>query len=104
MKSTCPAASAVPSTSASSSSTSDVTLEAIMAQLQHMDACLDTLTDELCQVNTCVSCIARRQARLGRFTASSSPSPEASANEDGDDGDDDEDANSSNDDEMTTSQ
>ena len=47
-----PAASAVPSISAPSSLVGGVTLEAIMAQLQRMDACLDTLTDELCQVNT----------------------------------------------------
>ena len=95
------AASAVPSTSTPSSSTGDVTLEAIMAQLQRMDAHLDTLTNELCQVNTCVGHIARRQARLGSFAAS--PSPEALADEDGDDDGDDEDASSSSDEEMTTS-
>ena len=54
-----PPASSAPSTSAPSSSTSGVTLEAVMAQLQRMDACLDTLSDELCQVNTCVGRIAR---------------------------------------------
>ena len=78
-----------------------------MAQLQCMDACLDTLTDELCQVNTRVDRIERQQARLGHFTASPSPSPEASTNEDGEDGDggdDDKDASASSDDEMTTSQ
>ena len=48
------------STSASSSSTGGVTLEAIMAQLQCMDARLDTLSDELCQVNTRVCRIAQR--------------------------------------------
>ena len=48
------------STSASSSSTGGVTLEAIMAQLQCMDARLDTLSDELCQVNTRVGRIAQR--------------------------------------------
>ena len=71
-----------------------------------MDARLNTLTDEFCQVNTRVSHIARQQARLSGFTASPSPSPEASADEDGDDGvnDEDEDASSSSDDEMTTSQ
>ena len=46
--------------------------------------CLDTLNDELCQVNTCVSCIARRQARLGDLLESPSPSPEASEDEDND--------------------
>ena len=52
-------ASTAPSTSAPSSSAGEVTLEAIMAQLMRMDACLDTLSDELCQVNTCVGHIAR---------------------------------------------
>ena len=57
-----------------------------------MDARLDTLSDELCQVNTYVNRIARRQARLGGFVESPSPSPEASEDEDNDgdfDGDDD---------------
>ena len=77
-----------------------------MVQLQHIDACLDTLTNELCQVNTRVNCITQRQARLGGFVASPSPSPEVSTNEDGADGngDEDEDASFSSDDEMTTSQ
>ena len=90
--------------SAPSSSAGGVTLEAVMGQLQHMDAHLDTLSDELCQVNTRVSHIARQQARLGGFVASPSPSPEASEDDDGDsDYDDkDEDASSSGDDEMTT--
>ena len=71
-----------------------------------MDARLDTLVDELCQVNTRVGHIARRQARLGGFAASPSPSPEALTNEDGEDSDDgdDEDASASSDDEMTTIQ
>ena len=46
------------STSAPSFSLSGVTLEDIMAQLQCMDARLDTLNDELCQVNTRVGRIA----------------------------------------------
>ena len=82
-----------------------------MAQLQCMDARIDTLNDELCQVNTRVGRIARQQAHLGGFPASPSPSPKASTNEDDDDGaaddddeDEDEDANSSSDEEMTTSQ
>ena len=77
-----------------------------MAQLQHMDARLDTFSDELCQVKTRVSHIAQRQACLGGFVASPSPSLEAFADDDGDDGDgdDEDDASSSNDDEMTTSQ
>ena len=47
-----------PSTFAPSSSMSRVTLEDIMAQLQRMDARLDTLSDELCRVNTHVGRIA----------------------------------------------
>ena len=81
-----------------------------MAQLQRMDARLDTL-NELCQVNTRVSRITRRQAHLGGFVESPSPSPEASVDEDnnGDSDNDanattDEDASSSGDDEMTASQ
>ena len=55
-----PPASTTPSTSTPLSSTGGVTLEAIMAQLVRMDARLDTLSDELCQVNTRVSRITRR--------------------------------------------
>ena len=78
-----------------------------MVQLQCMDAHLDTLSDELCQVNTRVGRIARWQARLGGFVESPSPSPEASEDEDddgdsdGDDDDEDENASSSGDKEMT---
>ena len=53
-----PPASTAPSTSALSSSAGEVTIEAIMAQLVCMDACLDTLSDELCQVNTRVGHIS----------------------------------------------
>ena len=81
-----------------------VTLDAIMAQLQRMDARLDYLTDEMCQMNTRVSRIAHRQAHIGGFGPSSSPSPEASTDEDDDVGDDEDNASSSDDDEMTTSQ
>ena len=45
-----PSASTIPSTFAYSSSGGSVTLEAIKAQLQHMNAHLNTLNDELCQV------------------------------------------------------
>ena len=62
-------------------------------------------------MNTRVSRIARRQARLGGFVASPYPSPEASEDEDddGDFGNDDdaiadEDVSSSGDNEMTASQ
>ena len=53
-----PPASSAPSISTPSLSTGSVTLEAVMAQLQRMDARLNTLSDELCQVNTRVNCIA----------------------------------------------
>ena len=106
-----PPASSTLSTFAPSTFAGGVTLKAVMVQLQCMDAHLDTLNDELCQVNTRVSRIARRQARLGGFVASPSPSPEASEDED-DDGDfgNDDDANadkdvsSCGDNEMTASQ
>ena len=86
---------------------SRVTLEVVMVQLQSMDAHLDTLNDELCQVNTRLSRIAWRQAHLCGFIESPSPSPEASKDQDDDgdsdddDDDRDEDASSSSDDEMT---
>ena len=79
-----------------------------MAQLQRMDARLDILSDELCQVNTCVGHIAQWQARLGGFVESPSPSPEASEDEDddgdsnNDDDDKDKDASFSGDYTMTT--
>ena len=81
-----------------------------MAQLQRMDARLDTLSDELCQVNTRVGCIARCQAVMGGFVSSLPPTPEASKDEDKDDDDDDAtsddeddgDASSSSDDAMST--
>ena len=75
-----------------------------MAQLVCMDACLDTLSDELCQVNTRVGHIVRRQAVMGGYTVASSP--EASEDESDSSGsandaeDDDDDLPS--DDEMST--
>ena len=109
-KTATPPAHSTPSTSAPSSSSGGVTLKAIMAQLERMDARLYTLSDELCQVNTYVGRIARRQAIMGGFTTSPSPSPQASEDEgddvgsDDDDVDKDEDVSSSSDDEMTASQ
>ena len=98
-----PLASSAPSTS-----TSGVTLEAFMAQLEHMDARLDTLTTELYQVNTRVGCISRRQARLGGLVESPSPSPKASEDEvnggaSSGTSDGDECSSSFSDDEMTAS-
>ena len=84
-----------------------------MAQLQRMDACLDTLSTELYQVNVRVGCIARRQAAMGGFALEPTPLPphlvafdsdaEDDDNDDGDDddaSDDDKDASSTN--EMST--
>ena len=101
-----PPTPSTPYTSAPSSSTSRVTLKDIMAQLQGMDARLDTLSTELYQVNTYVGCIARRQAHLGGFMESPSPPLEASEDDDdsNNDDDDDEDGDASlpRDDEMST--
>ena len=100
-----PTASAVPSSSAPSSSiVRGVTLEAIMVQLQRMQADfgghLDYLTNEMCQMKTLEARIARRQARMTGLARSPSPSIEASL--DDDDEDDENDASSFDDDEMTT--
>ena len=73
-----------------------------------MDARLDTLTTDMYQVNTRVSRIARRQARLGDFVESPSPPSEASKaskdddDYDNDDDDEDGDAKSSSTDKMST--
>ena len=69
-----------------------------------MDARLDTLNDELSQVNTHVSRIARWQACLGGFIESPSPSPNAFEDEDdhGDSDDDDGDEDSSSGDDTMT--
>ena len=56
---TTPPTPSTPSTSIPSTSTGGVTLDAIMTQLQHTDARLNTLSTELYQVNTYVSRIAR---------------------------------------------
>ena len=76
-----------------------VSLDAIMAQLQRMDAHLNTLSTELYQVNTHVGRIARRQAHLGGFVESSSPPHKASKTSKDDDNsnddDDDEDGDAS---------
>ena len=84
-----------------------MTFDAIMAQLQCMDAHLDALTTMMYQVNTRVGCIARRLACLGGFIESPSPSLEVSEDEDDDgdfddDGDEDDNASLPNNDEMST--
>ena len=83
-----------------------------MAQLQRMDARLDTLSTELYQVNVHVGCIARRQATMGGFASeatTSPPPPVASDSKDEDDDDgndndasDDADGDASSTDEMST--
>ena len=83
-----------------------------MAQLQRMDARLDTLSTELYQVNVRVSRIARRQPIMGGFAPKASPPPPPvasdSKDEDDDDGDDDDASNDDDDgdasstDEMST--
>ena len=70
METATPPASSTPATSAPSSSVGGVTLEAVMVQLQHMDARLDTFSDELCQANPCVGRTAWWQACLGGFIES----------------------------------
>ena len=78
-----------------------------------MDACLDTLSTELYQVNIRVGRIARRQATMGGFAPKASPPPPLvasdfdSEDEDDDDGDDDDasdddDGDASSIDEMST--
>ena len=72
-----------------------------MAQLQRMDARLDTLSMELSQVNVRVGRIARRQASMGGFAPEptpSSPHPVASDSNVEDDDDDDGDDNDASDD------
>ena len=61
-----------------------------MAQLQRMDAHLDTLSTELYQVNVRVSHIAQQQAPMGGFAPETTPSPVASDSEDEDDDDNDD--------------
>ena len=79
-----------------------------MAQLQRMDACLDTLFTELCQVNVHVGRIARRQATMGGFAPEAfPPSPplvafESDDDDDDDDASDDDDGDASSTDEMST--
>ena len=68
-----------------------------MAQFQHMDARLDTLSTELYQVNVCVGHIARRQVTMDGFAVEATPSP-PSVDSDSDDTDDDDDDASEDDD------
>ena len=69
-----------------------------MAQLQRMDARLDTLSTELYQANVRVGHIARWQAAMGGFAPEPTPSPphlvasdsDVEDDDDDDDGDDDD--------------
>ena len=69
-----------------------------MAQLQCKDACLDTLSTELYQVNVGVSCIARWQAIMGGIAPEASPPPPSVASDSEDKDDDDGDDNDASDD------
>ena len=60
-----------------------------MAQLQHMDTCLDTLSIELYQLNVHVGRIARRQATMGGFAYEATPSPPPPVTSDSEEEDDD---------------
>ena len=69
-----------------------------------MDACLDTLSTELYQVNIRVGCIARWQTVMGGFVFETSPPPTLVASEaEDEDDDDDDDATASEDDDGDVS-
>ena len=76
-----------------------------MAQLQRMDACLDTLSKELYQVNVRVDRIARQQAAMGGFAPEPTPSPPhpVASDSDAEDDDDDDDDNDALDDDGDVS-
>ena len=80
-----------------------------MAQFQHIDARLDSLSIELYQVNVRVSCIALWQVIMADFASKASPPPplvasNSEAEDDDDDAsdDDDDDGDASSTDEMST--
>ena len=72
-----------------------------MAQLQRMDACLDTLSMELYQVNIHVGRIAQRQATMGGFAPEPTPSPPHPVASDSDVEDDDDDDDDGDDDDAS---
>ena len=86
----------------------DVMLGDIMAQLQRMDARLDTLSTELYKVNVCVCRIVRRQATIGGFAPEATPSPTSpvgsDSNSDANDGDDDDASDGDNGDASSTNE
>ena len=74
-----------------------------MAQLQHMDARLDTLSTKLYQVNIRVGRIAKRQVTIGRFAPEATPSPPSiDFDSDDDDGDDDDASENDNDGDISS--
>ena len=78
--------------------------------MQRLDACLDTFSMKLYQVNVRVGRIARRQASMGGFAPEATPSLSSlvasTSEDDNDDGDDDAlddvDGDASSTDEMST--
>ena len=75
-----------------------------MAQLVRMDARLDTLSNELCQVNTRVDRIAQRQVVMDGYIVASflEASEDQSDGSNSVDDTEDDDDGSPNDDEMST--
>ena len=75
-----------------------------MAQLQRMDAHLDTLSTQMYQVNVYVGHIARRQATMDGFAPDATPSPPSvdSDSDDDDASEDDDDGDASSTNEMFT--
>ena len=79
-----------------------------MAQLQRMDAHLDTLSTKLYQVNVRVGRIARQQVTMGGFAPEPTPSPphpiafDFDAEDDDDDDGDDVDASNDDGDASST--
>ena len=59
-----------------------------------MDACLDTLSDKLCQVNTHFGCIAQCQAEISGYTMPSTLVAPADKS-DADDANDEDEGNAS---------
>ena len=75
--------------------------------MQHLDACLDTFSMKLYQVNVRVGRIARRQASMGGFAPKATPLPpfpvaSDSEDDDDDDGDDDDASNDADGDASST--
>ena len=81
-----------------------------MAQLQRMDARLDTLSVELYQVNVCVGRITRQKVTMGGFAPEPTPSPphpvasDSDAEDDDDDDGDDDDASDDDGDASSTNE